>query len=56
MHSFDLLIGLLLISLVVAAAVKRLNFPYPIALVLAGLAIASIPGAPRVGIDPEVIF
>lgn len=56
MHSFDLLIGLMLISLAVAAAVKRLNFPYPIALVVAGFAIASIPGAPRVSIDPEVIF
>src|SRR5947209_18496442 len=56
MHSFGLLIGLLSISLAVAVAVKRLNFPYPIALVVAGFAIASIPGAPRVSIDPEVIF
>src|SRR5690242_8862380 len=56
MHSFDLLIGLLLISLLVAVIVKRLNFPYPIALVVAGFAIALIPGAPRVGIDPEVVF
>src|SRR3954452_8375788 len=56
MHSFQLLVGLMLISLAVAAAVKRLNLPYPIALVVAGLAIALIPGAPRVGIDPEVIF
>src|SRR3954467_2623647 len=56
MHSFELLVGLMLISLAVAAAVKRLNLPYPIALVVAGFAIASIPGAPRVSIDPEVIF
>src|SRR4051794_25644084 len=56
MHSFGLLIGLLSISLAVAMAVKRLNFPYPIALVVAGVAIALIPGAPRVEIDPEVIF
>jgi CPA1 family monovalent cation:H+ antiporter len=56
MHSFGLLIGLLLISLAIAVAVKRLNFPYPIALVVAGFAIALIPGAPRVEIDPEVIF
>src|SRR3954453_9456773 len=56
MHSFGLLIGLLSISLAVAVAVKRLNFPYPIALVVAGIGIASIPGAPRVEIDPDVIF
>src|SRR3982751_2907503 len=56
MHSFGLLIGLLLVSLAVAVAVKRLNFPYPIALVMAGVAIALTPGAPRVEIDPEVIF
>src|SRR3954452_20357878 len=56
MHSFGLLIGLLLIALAVAVAVNRLNFPYPIALVMAGFAIALIPGAPRIEIDPEVIF
>jgi monovalent cation/hydrogen antiporter len=56
MHSFDLLIGLLLVSLIVAVVVKRLDLPYPIALVVAGFAIALIPGAPRVEIDPEVIF
>lgn len=56
MHSFGLLIGLLSISLAVAVAVKRLNFPYSIALVVAGVAIALIPGPPRVEIDPEVIF
>src|SRR3982750_1254287 len=56
MYSFGLLIGLLLVSLAVAVAVKRLNFPYPIALVMAGFAIALTPGAPRVEIDPEVIF
>ncbi|MBV9441369.1 MAG: Na+/H+ antiporter [Acidobacteriaceae bacterium] len=56
MHSFDLLIGFLLVSLVVAVVVKRLNFPYPIALVIAGLAIALLPGTPHVSIDPEVIF
>jgi monovalent cation/hydrogen antiporter len=56
MHSFGPLIGLLSIALVVAVAVKRLNFPYPIALVMAGVGIALIPGAPRMEIDPEVIF
>src|SRR3954449_308219 len=56
MHSFGLLIGLLSIALAVAVAVKRLNFPYPIALVVAGIAIALIPGAPPVEIDPEVVF
>jgi monovalent cation/hydrogen antiporter len=56
MHSFGLLIGLLSISLAVAVAVKRLHFPYPIALVVAGIAIANIPGSPKIEIDPDVIF
>src|SRR3954471_18430873 len=56
MHSFEILIGLLLIALILAVTVKRLNFPYPIALVMAGFAIASIPGVPHIRIDPEVIF
>jgi CPA1 family monovalent cation:H+ antiporter len=35
---------------------RRLNVPYPIALVLGGLGISLIPGLPIVRIDPSLIF
>ena len=35
---------------------RRLGIPYPIFLVLGGLAIGFIPGTPVIEIDPEMIF
>jgi CPA1 family monovalent cation:H+ antiporter len=35
---------------------RRLNVPYPIALVLGGLGISLIPGLPAVRLQPELIF
>jgi len=51
-------IGLIILCSVVLFAVlaKRLNTPYPIVLMLAGLGLALIPGVPRVPMDPDIIF
>ena len=35
---------------------RRLNVPYPIALVLGGLCISLIPGLPMIRISPELVF
>ena len=50
-----------LIALVAAAAVlvrfaDIIRIPYPIVLVLGGLAIGFVPGAPELDLEPEVIF
>lgn len=49
---------LLLLVLVAAFAVmaRRLKVPYPIVLVLAGLAISFFPRIPRIPLDPDVVF
>ncbi len=48
---------LMLVAVAVLASVaRRLNIPYPIALVLGGLGLALIPGLPRVQLDPDLIF
>jgi CPA1 family monovalent cation:H+ antiporter len=39
-----------------AALARRLQTPYPIVLVLAGLALSFVPGIPKVGLDPQVVF
>src|SRR5260370_12493693 len=41
---------------VLASVARRLRIPYPIALVLGGLALALVPGLPRVQLDPDLIF
>jgi Na+/H+ antiporter len=52
------LIFLLLLFSVVAFALlaQKLDTPYPIVLVCAGLALALVPGVPRVPLDPDVVF
>jgi monovalent cation/hydrogen antiporter len=49
-------LGLLLAALVIAAIAKRLDQPYPIALVLGGVAIGLAPGLPQIRLNPEVVF
>ena len=52
------LILLVLLAFIVLFAVvaKKLDTPYPIVLVLAGLVLGLVPGAPHVPLDPEIIF
>jgi CPA1 family monovalent cation:H+ antiporter len=54
-------VELILISLFVAVAVlnaaaNRLSLPYPIVLVVGGLALAVVPGIPDVELDPDLVL
>lgn len=51
-----LLLVLLLLVAALAVLAKRLSVPYPIILVLSGLVLSLIPGAPKVLLNPSVIF
>lgn len=52
----QLAIVLLSVVLALAAAARRLPIPYPVVLVVGGLALPFIPGMPRVAVNPDVIF
>jgi Na+/H+ antiporter len=56
MNAIESLIFLLGAAAVLAQLARSLNVPYPIFLVLGGLAIGFVPGLPEVEIPPEVIF
>jgi CPA1 family monovalent cation:H+ antiporter len=47
---------LLLFVVVFGALARRLQTPYPIILVLAGLLLSFIPGTPKITLNPDVIF
>jgi len=47
---------LLLLVVALAALARKLQTPYPIVLVLAGLALSFVPGIPKFSLDPQVIF
>jgi CPA1 family monovalent cation:H+ antiporter len=56
-HGAQLILLLLLLFITVFAAVaRRLQTPYPIVLVVAGLVLGLVPGIPAVTLDPDVIF
>src|SRR5579872_7228146 len=51
---FELVISLLLIGAVLALWADRLAVPYPALLALAGAALALLPGAPTITLDPQL--
>jgi monovalent cation/hydrogen antiporter len=51
------LVALLFVAVIGGSVVaRRLVLPYPILLVIGGLALALIPGLPAVRLDPEIVF
>jgi Na+/H+ antiporter len=57
LHSLELILLLLLVFVVLFAALARkLQTPYPIVLVIAGLLLSFVPGIPKVTLNPDVIF
>jgi len=56
-HAVELVFLLLLLFVVVFASVARkLQLPYPIVLVIAGLFLSFIPGIPKITMSPDIIF
>ena len=56
-HHIELVIlALLLLVAVLAALSKRIGIPYPIVLVLGGLCLSLTPHAPRITLNPDVVF
>src|SRR6266581_9463075 len=52
----ETVMGLLAAVAALALLARKIPVPYPILLVLGGLALALIPGLPRVRLDPELVF
>ncbi len=55
-HVELILLALLLLVAALAFLAKRLAIPYPIVLVIGGLCLSLVPQAPRVSLDPNVVF
>ena len=47
---------LLVFVAVFAGLARRLKIAYPILLVIAGLVLSFLPGMPRIGLDPNLVF
>ncbi len=56
-HSVEIVFLVLLLFVVLFATLARkLQTPYPIVLVVAGLLLSFIPGIPKIALNPDVIF
>ncbi|HVG27267.1 MAG TPA: Na+/H+ antiporter [Acidobacteriaceae bacterium] len=56
-HTLEMLcLFLLMVVTLFAGLARRLGIPYPILLVLAGLAISFVPHVPRVPLNPDLVF
>jgi Na+/H+ antiporter len=56
MRQIELALALVLGVAVVATLARRLGLPAPILLVVAGLIVGLVPGAPRYQLDPEIVL
>jgi CPA1 family monovalent cation:H+ antiporter len=56
MNALELILVLLVVAAGLAVAAQRLSIPYPVLLVVGGLALALIPGLPVVRIDPQLVL
>src|SRR5437016_5016469 len=56
MPALELVLELMLVVALLALAARRLHVPYPIVLVVGGLAIGLIPELPHVTLAPDVVF
>lgn len=56
MNQFEAFLGLALAALTIAVAARRRHLPYPIVLLLAGLALTFFPDFPHFQLNPEVVF
>src|SRR5215469_2351658 len=52
----EIFVGILLAVAVLALVARKLHIPYPILFVVGGLALALVPGVPRVHLNPDLVF
>src|SRR5881628_830568 len=52
----EFLLGLLAALALLVLVARQLNLPYPILLVVGGLALGFLPGVPRVELAPNLVF
>jgi NhaP-type Na+/H+ or K+/H+ antiporter len=56
MQGLELVLTLLVIAAGLAPLARRIGVPFPVVLVVGGLALALIPGLPAVELAPDVVF
>jgi monovalent cation/hydrogen antiporter len=56
MSPIELVLGLFVVAVVLAYVARRIGVAYPILLVLGGLVLGFLPGAPKIELEPDLVF
>src|SRR5580658_4907509 len=56
MHEVEVILGLLVAVAALVGLSRKLQIPYPVILVLGGLALALAPGIPVIELKPDIVF
>lgn len=56
MENYTVVLFILAIMICLSALADKIKLPYPIILIVAGIAIGFTPSLPKISIDPEIIF
>lgn len=56
MENYTVVLFILAIMIALSAMADRIKIPYPILLIVAGIAVGFTPSLPKISIDPEIIF
>lgn len=56
MDTFELIVVLMAAVVALVWLAERFNFPYPMFLMIGGLALAIVPWTPKIELDPEVVL
>jgi monovalent cation/hydrogen antiporter len=55
-HAIEIVLGLLVAVALTVTLARRVGLPYPILLVIGGLALGLVPGLPHIELEPEIVF
>jgi len=56
LQEVETIVGLLVVVVILVMLARRLNIPYPIPLVLGGLALGFVPGLPHIAMPPDLVL
>src|ERR1700730_10386580 len=56
MNQAEIIFALLIVVATLAVLAKKVAFPYPVLLVIGGLALGFVPGLPAVQLEPDLVF
>jgi CPA1 family monovalent cation:H+ antiporter len=56
MPPIEFVVALLIVTIPLVAIARRVNIPYPVVLIVGGLALGFVPGLPRIELNPDLVL